>query len=86
MKVIGLTGGTGAGKTTALNVLREFGACIIDCDAVYHELLRDDTNMQREICDRFGMDFAAGFDRKELGKIVFGDKKALADLSTMTHR
>ena len=86
MIVIGLTGGTGAGKTTALNVLRDFGACIIDCDAVYHELLANDKDMQKEICDRFGMDFEDGFDRKALGRIVFGDSEALADLSTMTHR
>ena len=86
MIVIGLTGGTGAGKTTALTVLKEYGAYIIDCDAVYHELLANDKAMQQEICERFGMDFEAGFDRKALGRVVFGDEKALADLSTMTHR
>ena len=86
MRVIGITGGTGAGKTTALNVLREFGACVIDCDAVYHELLETDSEMQAEICSRFGIDMLAGFDRKALGKRVFGDKAALSDLNEITHK
>ena len=38
MFIVGITGGTGAGKTTALDVLREMGGLIIDCDAVYHDL------------------------------------------------
>ncbi|MBO6010345.1 MAG: dephospho-CoA kinase, partial [Oscillospiraceae bacterium] len=42
MKIIGLTGPTGAGKTTALRVLAELGAVIIDCDEVYHDLLEND--------------------------------------------
>ena len=40
MTVIGITGPTGAGKTTVLNVLRELGGAVVDCDAVYHELLQ----------------------------------------------
>lgn len=87
MIVLGLTGGTGAGKTTALNVLKEFGAYIIDCDAVYHELLQSSDEMQREICSAFPQCFKASrFDRKELGKIVFGNKSALDKLNTITHK
>ena len=40
MKRIGITGPTGAGKTTALDALKELGACVIDADAVYHDLLQ----------------------------------------------
>ena len=41
--IIGITGGTGCGKTTLLNVIAEKGGLILDCDAVYHQLLtRDD--------------------------------------------
>ena len=45
MKRIGITGPTGSGKTTALNVLTELGAHIIDADQVYHDLLAHSTPM-----------------------------------------
>jgi len=86
MKVIGITGGTGAGKTTALNVLREFGACVIDCDEVYHELLETNCDMQAELSNRFELDMFAGFDRKALGRKVFMDSEALSDLNAITHK
>ena len=40
--IIGITGGTGCGKTTLLNLIRERGGLVLDCDAIYHELLRTD--------------------------------------------
>ncbi len=40
--LIGLTGGTGAGKTSALAALEDLGGTVLDCDAVYHEMLRTD--------------------------------------------
>ena len=72
MTVVGLTGGTGAGKTTALNVLRDRGALIIDCDEVYHELLESSAPMMAELRERFPGAFAEDgrFDRKALGRIV----------------
>ena len=39
MKIIGITGGSGVGKTTVLGELEQFDTHIIDCDAVYHRLL-----------------------------------------------
>lgn len=42
MIVIGITGPTGAGKTTALNQLEALGGCVLDADAVYHQLLEED--------------------------------------------
>ena len=54
MHIIGLTGGTGTGKTTALNVLSEMGALCLACDEVYHEL----TNtclLYTSICTMQGM-------------------------------
>jgi len=86
VKIIGVTGTTGAGKTTALGVLQEMGALVIDCDAVYHGLLRTDKEMRRELEARFG-DLGEGeVDRKKLGKAVFGNPEALSDLSRITHR
>lgn len=42
--ILGITGGTGCGKTTLLNVLKERGAVVLDCDAIYHELLTRDAS------------------------------------------
>ena len=86
MTVIGITGPTGAGKTTVLNVLAELGGAVADCDAVYHQLLLTDVSMQNELKNRFGREI---FDengylrRKELGAIVFGDRSALDDLNAI---
>ena len=87
MTVVGITGGTGCGKTTALSVLRDMGARIIDCDAVYHELLSTDTAMLDEIQEHFPGTLTDGrLDRKALGRIVFNNDDRLAVLSRITHR
>ena len=86
LTVIGITGGTGGGKTTALELLREMGALVIDCDQVYHRLLAESESMLAEMRGRFPAAFAGGFDRKRLGQIVFGDPGALAALNAITHR
>jgi len=85
MIVIGITGPTGAGKTTALNQVEKLGGTVVDCDAVYHELLKSDITLQTLLCKRFGDVKTAdgGIDRKALGRVVFGDAKALADLDTI---
>lgn len=87
MKTIGITGPTGSGKTTALNVLREFGALIIDCDAVYHELLESSEELREAIVERFGDVTKDGrIDRKRLGEIVFSDPQELEALNAITGR
>ena len=87
MIIIGLTGGTGAGKTTALYALRELGACIIDCDRVYHDLLEHSAPMKREMEGRFPSAFQGGtFQRKKLGELVFNDSQALEELGKITHK
>ena len=48
-KIIGITGPTGAGKTTALNEVEKLGGAVIDCDAVYHELLESDIPLQGKL-------------------------------------
>jgi len=83
--IIGITGGSGTGKSMALTVLHEWNALIIDCDGVYHELLRTSKPMLAEIESRFpGVIENGELDRKKLGGIVFNDAAALADLSTIT--
>ena len=87
MFVIGLTGGTGGGKTTALDAVRALGGEVLDCDAVYHRLLREDRGLLEEIGDAFpGTVTEDGLDRKKLGNLVFGDPKKLEKLNGITHR
>ena len=89
MIILGITGPTGAGKTTALNALRAVGAAVIDCDAVYHELLAGCDAMLEELRARYGEGIFTShgaLDRKALGAIVFADEQALADLNAITHR
>lgn len=89
MKIIGITGPTGAGKTTALRALADLGACVIDADAVYHRLLEESAPMREALTARFGasiLDDGGKIDRKRLGNLAFGDPAALADLNAITHR
>ena len=84
--ILGITGGTGCGKTTLLELLQEAGALVLDCDAIYHRLLREDASLLAAIEARFPGTVENGqLQRKKLGNIVFGDKTALADLNKITH-
>lgn len=85
MMIVGITGPTGSGKTTALNVIREMGGCVLDLDAVYHGLLKTDVGLLGELDARFpGVIRDGELDRKALGNIVFADKQALSDLNAIT--
>ena len=76
--ILGITGGTGCGKTTALRVLQDLGAIILDCDAIYHDLLRTDKKLLAAIEARFPVTVIDGqLERKKLGAIVFSDDAAL---------
>ena len=84
--ILGITGGTGCGKTTLLNCIAERGGLILDCDAIYHDLLRTDPALLSAIEARFPGTVENGvLHRKKLGNLVFSDEKALEDLNAITH-
>ena len=86
--IIGITGGTGAGKTSALRALEALGGKVLDCDQVYHEMLRDNRELCAAIGAQFGDVFAedGSLDRKKLGEIVFADRDRLETLNELTFR
>ena len=86
--VIGITGGIGAGKSSASAILGELGAEIIDADKVAHQVYLPGTPAWREIVDAFGEEVLAAdrtIDRRKLGPRVFADPAALQTLNGITH-
>lgn len=88
MKVIGLCGGSGAGKGTVCSIFAELGIPSIDTDKLYHSLISTDSECTREIVSAFGSDVYAnpGVDRKALRNIVFSSPENLAILNKITHK
>ena len=85
--ILGITGPTGSGKTTLLDILCKLGWLVLDCDAIYHELLKTDRALLEAIDERFpGVVEGGALQRKKLGAIVFADPKALEDLNAITHK
>ena len=85
---IGLTGGIGCGKSTALEFFREAGAVTIDADAVVHELMASDQELISEVANAFGKEVLDGegkIDRQTLGSRVFDNSEALALLESLVH-
>ena len=84
--VLGITGGTGCGKTTLLKVFEQAGGLIMDCDQIYHELLKTGTALLDVIEAHFpGCVEDKKLNRKKLAGIVFSDPAALKDLNAITH-
>lgn len=80
MKVIGLTGNIGCGKSTVAGMLRDLGVAVIDADAVARQVRTNDGVARRRIEERFGT-----LHPGELAEIVFTDPAALADLEAILH-
>lgn len=82
--IIGLTGQTGAGKSTVREILRQKGAAVIDADSVAHDITENNLECIYDIVSHFSclvLNEKGTIDRKKLGKRVFGDKKELQMLN-----
>lgn len=89
MKVIGLTGGTGSGKSVVSKSLLAAGAVIVDADRIAHEIILKGEPAYHEIIEYYGtgiLDVEGNIIRKKLGEIVFNDKEKLAFLNQCTHK
>ncbi len=88
MKVIGITGGVGSGKSVVMNLLKEeYNAYVIFSDNVAHELMQIGGVNYKAIIETFPnmTDEKGNIDRQKLGAIVFGDEKELQKLNEITH-
>ena len=88
MRVIGLTGGIGSGKSTVSALLASRGAVIVDADAITKELQQPGMRVFEAMVERFGPGIVAAdgtLDRQAVADIVFNDPDALADLNHIVH-
>jgi len=88
MKVIGLTGGIGSGKTTAASILAKLGAVVIDADLTGHQVLDEDREVSPALVNHFGpsiLDSSGHIDRRALAGRVFGNPRELAFLNSVVH-
>lgn len=91
MRLLGLTGPTGAGKGEVCRIFAKYGIPSIDTDAVYHTLLAEGGSIVTELTEAFGKDILTNglIDRKKLGAAVFGHPDTpdrLYKLNTITHK
>ena len=86
--VLGLTGGTGAGKSSALRAVESLGGQVIDCDQLYHEMLETCEPLRDDIGASFPGAFDADgqLDRRKLGQEVFSHKDRLEQLNSIIFR
>ena len=89
MKVYGIKGGAGTGKSEVIKMLQQnFGGCVIMSDEVARELMQKGNISYQLIVEYFGRDILMDdgeIDRKKLADHVFNNKEALEKLNSMTH-
>lgn len=89
MKIIGVTGGIGSGKSTVSSMFRQFGAEIIDADEISRNVAKKTGSAFFEVVENFGLEILlenGEIDRKKLGQIVFSDKNKLVVLNEIIHK
>ena len=88
MRIIGLTGGIGSGKSTVSEMLRELGAAVVDADAGARAVVEPGQPALAEIREAFGDEVLGpdgGLDRERLATLVFADEDARSRLNAITH-
>lgn len=88
MRVFGLTGGIGAGKSTVARMFREAGIPVVDADRIAHDVTAPGRDAYREIVRRFGEEILLAdgrIDRRKLGAKVFADPGLRSALEAATH-
>ena len=87
MKLVGLTGGVGSGKSTVAAMLRELGATVVDADEAAHAVYEPGTQGFAAVVREFGEKFVSDgrIDRKRLGELVFKDAYARQRLNVIVH-
>jgi len=86
--LVGVTGGMGSGKTLVAAIFLEFGAYIIDADAICRKLVEPGQPALKEISESFGKTIVNKFgnlDRKKLAQVIFGDLKKKKELENILH-
>jgi|LSQX01.2.fsa_nt_gb dephospho-CoA kinase len=89
MKIIGVTGGIGSGKSTVSRTLRDLGAAVIDADVLAKNITGTGGRAFNELVEYFGKDILdddGELDRSKLASIAFGDKVKLHALNSITHK
>ena len=87
MKVLGLTGNIGTGKSTASSIIKKLNIKVIDCDIVSREVA-EDKGILKQLENTFGSEVINSdntLNRKKLGEIVFSDKNSLKKLNSIMH-
>ena len=87
MKLIGLTGGAGSGKSTVAAMLLELGAVVVDADEATHAVYEPGTPGFDAVVREFGAEYVRDglIDRARLGALVFGDEDARRRLNAIVH-
>lgn len=89
MKIIGVTGGIGSGKSTVSRILSDLGAKVLDADRIAREVVKKGGEALDELKMTFGneiLDSMGELDRKKLAAIVFSDAEKLKTLNRITHK
>ena len=88
MKIIGITGGIGSGKTAVLDIMqRDYGAFIMEADALAHRLMEPGQISYNDIVEHFGRDILdedSRIDRAKLSAVVFSNQKQLDILNSIS--